>query len=373
MAFDLESLRLIWWCILGLVMIGLALSEGLTLGVCMLLPFLGGTETERQSLIKVIAPLNLSNLAWLIVLVAITFSAWSVVYAVSLASFYPLLFLILLALLLRPIALYGFGADMSDQWQQYVKKVLIISGVIPAALLGLLVGNLLKGIPFHLESDMQIRFLGDFGGLFNLFSILVALTCLALLAMYGAVFLQLRTRDELQQNARAMVIRTGALFLILFAMTGLWITHLEGYHISSEILPDAVSNPLAKFVKRGEGLWLDNYEHLPELWVIPALAFIGGGLTLWFAKSHKAYWAMLASVLSVIMVVLTFGISMFPFLVPSNISLNSSLTVWDSSASELNLRLLLWVAVFALPVMAVCSRWLFRVFADETKQAYSIE
>jgi len=354
-------------------LIGLALSEGLMLGVCMSLPVLGNSEQDRKEIIKPLVPLNLSNLAWLIALVAITFSAWPVAYAVTFASFYPLLFLISLASLFRPIALYGFSANVSDQWQQYVRKVLSISGLIPAALLGLLAGNLLKGIPFHLESDMQIRFLGDFWGLFNLFSILVTLTCLALLAMYGAVFLQLRTCDEMQQNARAMVIRTAALFLVFFAMTGLWITHLEGYHISSEILPDAASNPLAKFVKRGEGLWLDNYEHLPELWIIPALAFIGGGLTLWFAKSDKTYWAMLASVLSVIMVVLTFGISMFPFLVPSNISLNSSLTVWDSSASELNLRLLLWVAICALPLMAVCSRWLFRVFADEAKQADSIE
>jgi len=373
MISDLESLRLIWWVVLGFFMIGLALSEGISLGVSMLLPVLGKSELERKEMIKPVVPISLSNLAWFIVLVAIVFAAWPIAYAVTLASFYPLLVLMLLALLFRPLALYFFGANNDEQWQQTVKKVLGISGLVPAVLLGLLVGNILKGIPFHLESDMQIRFLGDFWGLFNLFSLLVAFTCLALLAMYGAVFLQLRTNNELQQNAKAMAIRAAMLFLILFAVTGLWITHLEGYHISSEILPNAPSNPLAKFVKRGEGLWLDNYEHLPALWVVPVFAFLAAGATLWLAKLDKAYWAMCASVLCVIMVVLTFGISMFPFLLPSNMSLNSSLTIWDSSASQLNLQLLLWVVIFALPMMVACSRWLFCLFADQSETAYLAE
>lgn len=373
MAYDLESLRLAWWVVLGLVLIGLAVSEGISIGVTLLFPMLAKTESERATLAKVIAPTCIANLAWLIVFTVTLFSAWPIAYAISMASFYPALLLVLLALLLRPIALYFFDNVEHALWQQHRHKVVAASGALPAVLFGLVIGNVIKGIPFHLESDMQIRFLGDFGGLFNLFSMLVALTCMALLAMHGAVFVQLRSSAELQLQAKAMVIRASMLFLILFAASGLWITHLEGYHVSSEILPNAVSNPLAKFVKRGEGLWLDNYEHIPALWLIPALAFLGVFAVFLLAKRDKTYWAMLASSLSVTMVVLTFAISMFPFLLPSNISLNSSLTIWDSSASQITLQVLLGIVIFALPLMALLSRWTFCLQVDQTKIAESTD
>ncbi|OAI11204.1 cytochrome d ubiquinol oxidase subunit II [Methylomonas lenta] len=365
MTIDLESLRLIWWALLGLVMVSFVLCEGLTLGVCLLLPMIGKSESQRLTLISNIVPTSMGNLAWFIAMLTIVFAAWPIAYAVTMASVYPLLLLVLLAILLRPLAMYFQHASNQPLWQQYSAKVLVVGGVVPATLLGLLAGNMLKGIPFHLDSDMRILFLGDFAGLFNLFSILAAACSVALLALHGAVFIQLKTNGELQQNAKALTLQAGVAFLLLFATAGLWIMHLEGYHIDSDILPDAASNPLAKFVKRGEGLWLDNYEHLPLLWALPVLAFMGGLAAILFAKWDKTYFAMIASSLCVSMVVLTFGVSMFPFLLPSNISLNSSMTIWDSSASHMTLQSLLWLAVFALPMMVISTRWVFCLFAKD--------
>ncbi|AEG02603.1 cytochrome d ubiquinol oxidase subunit II [Methylomonas methanica] len=359
MPVDLESLRLLGWALLGLIMVMLVLCEGLTLGVTLLLPVLGTDDRHGRNLINSIAPASMGNLAWLVVLVALLFAAWPIAYAVAMASLYTLLLPILLMLLLRPLALYFLDDCNLALWQRYGKNILAAGGLVPAALLGILVGNLLKGIPFHLDSDMRILFLGDFSGLFNLFSLLIAAVCLALLAMYGAVFLQLRAGEAMQSQAKAIVLRAGLAFLVLFAAAGLWITHLEGYHISSDILPNAASNPLAKFVKRGEGLWLDNYEHEPLLWCVPVLAFLAGFAVLGFSKWDKAYFAMIASALCVTMTVLTFSVSMFPFLLPSNISLNSSLTIWDSSASRITLQSLFWVMAVALPLMLICSRWVF--------------
>lgn len=373
MGFDLETLRLIWWALLGLVMVGFVLCEGLTLGVCLLMPVLGKTESQRLTLITSIVPFSMGNLAWFITMLAIVFAAWPIAYAVTMASVFPLMLLILLAILLRPLAMYFHHASNQPLWQQYSTKVLVVGGAVPAALLGLLAGNMLKGLPFHLDSDMRILFLGDFAGLFNLFSILVAANAVTLLVLHGSVFLQLKSSGELQQQAKAMVVRAGVAFLLLFAVTGLWIMHLEGYHIDSDILPDAASNPLAKFVKRGEGLWLDNYEHLPLLWALPGLAFTGGLVTVLLAKWNQNYPAMIASSLCVGMVVLTFGVSMFPFLLPSNISLNSSMTIWDSSAGFVTLQSLLWVAVFAMPMMMISTRWVFCLFSRSSRDQEIIE
>ncbi len=364
MNYDLETLRLIWWALLGVIAIGLAICEGLSLGVLLLLPVLANSDSARNSLIGSIAPTSLGNLAWLVAMMTVMFAAWPVAYAVSMASLQPALLMILLALLLRPLALYFADASEHPKWQLYSNKALAMSGWLPATLLGLLLGNLLKGIPFHLESDMRITFLGDFMGLLNLFALLVATTCIALLMMHGATYLLLQQPDsDVQQQAKAAQLRAGVAFLILFALTGMWISHLEGYHISSDIFPNAVSNPLAKFVKRGEGLWLDNYEHIPALIAIPTLAFIAVIASVWLAKIDRAYQAMLASTTAVGMATLTVGVSMFPFLLPSNLSLNSSLTIWDSSASLATLQALLSVSAFALPLLFFYCRWVFCLFS----------
>lgn len=361
MNFDLESLRLIWWALLGLAAIGFAISEGLTLGVTVLLPALGTTDARRRALIDSIAPTSLGSLAWLAALITILFAAWPIAYSISLASLQPLLLIVLLTWLPRPLAIFLTSCE-HPYAEQYGYKMLSTSGLIITLLLGLLVGNLIKGIPFHLESDMRIVFLGDLMALFNLFALLVAGANLALLSLHGAAYIQLKAEGGLQQQAVTLLMRAGIAFLILFALAGLWITHLEGYHISSEIFPNGPSNPLAKFVKRGEGLWLDNYEHVPALSAIPALAIVCGIAAPVLAKWKRGYFAMLASSIAVAMTVATFGVSIFPFLLPSNISLNSSLTIWDSSASQITLQSALQVAMPALPLIAVYSRWLYRMF-----------
>lgn len=365
MNFDYETLRLIFWALLVLAVLGFAAYEGLSLGAAMLLSLVGRTGTERQTIIACIAPTSLGQLAWLVVAIALLFAAWPIAYAVFFSSLESVLLLMLLAWILRPLGFYFRSASENPAWQQNWDKALSISGFLPAALLGILCGNLLKGVPFHLDSDMRIFFLGDFWGLFNPFTLLVAALSVSLFLMYGAAYLQLKCEDEMYRHSQVLVFKAGAAFLALFALTGLWITRLEGYHVTSEIFPGGVANPLAKFVKRSEGLWLDNYEHQPGLWAVPALAFLGGGATLYLSKVNRRQWAFIASAVTVVMSVLTAGVSMFPFLLPSNRSLNSSLTIWDASASQQTLSALLWVATIALPLLAIASRWTFRLWAND--------
>jgi len=222
-------------------------------------------------------------------------------------------------------------------------------------------GNLLKGIPFHLESDMRMSYLGDFWGLLNLFSLIAGLVSLFMLVMHGAVFLQLKTEGAIQERAKKAVVLATSVTLAAFALAGLWITRLEGYHVTSVINENGVSNPLAKFVKRGEGLWLDNYQHIPALWAIPVLVFVAGGLTIWLSKKDQPGWAFISSATAIAGIILTAAVSMFPFLIPSNISLNSSLTIWDASSSQRTLQIMFWATVIFLPSVLLYTRWVFKV------------
>lgn len=363
MSMDYETLRLIWWVLQILAIIGFVLCDGLALGVCMSMPLVSKTESERRAVIASIAPTSLGQQGWLIFAVALLFAAWPIAYAVFFSSLQIMLLPILLVLIGRLLGLNFRCAVAYPAWLQNWDKSIGAGGFLATALFGVICGNLLKGMPFHLDSDMRIFFLGNFGELLNPFSLLVSSVCVALLVMYGACFLQLKNTGELAKSCQALIFRSGLGFLILFVTAGLWISHLEGYHVTSEVIPNAVSNPLNKFVKRGEGLWLDNYEHLPMLWSIPVLAGLGTAATLLFARFQREYWSFLASSISVGAAVLTVAVSMFPFLVPSNRSLNSSLTIWDASASLNTLSALLIPAAIALPLMAVISRWSFSLWS----------
>lgn len=359
MLLDYEMLRLACWGLLGLFVVGFALASGIEIGVSLLLPFLNVSEAQRAELIARLAPVSAGNQVWWLVVIGVLFAGWPTVYAASFASFQSLLLLTMLALLVRPLGWY-LRSSVNAAWLPKWDRALFVSGLLPAALLGLMVGNLLKGVPFHLASDMHIAFLGSFTGLFSPFASLVAACCVALLAVHGALYLQSYADGELYQRSKGLAMSSGIAFLVLFALAGGWITHLEGYHVNTEIVANGVSNPLTKFVKRGDGLWLDNYEHEPALWALPVLAFLCGIVSLVCSKLDRANWALLASAVMVTMVILTAGVSMFPFLAPSNISLNSSLTIWDASASQVTLEALLYFAGVLLPVMAFSTRWLYK-------------
>lgn len=373
MTYDLESLRLLSWLALGLVATGFALVEGVSLGLAMISVWLGDLPVARQRLTQLSAPISFVGFAWLLLLLSALFAVWPIAYAVALSSLRPALLLLVLATLLRSLAVSFYASSLHRLWLAQVDRLLLVGGWMPAILWGLLVGNTLKGIPFHLESDMRISFLGDFMMLLNPFALLVASCTLALLVMYAASYGLLKFSGDLQQRVRGLQWRAAISFIMLFALTGLWVSHLEGYHISSEILPNASSNPLGKFVKRGEGLWLDNYEHLPALMIIPGLAFCGAIASIWLSVKNRHYFAMLASSVTLAMAVWTAYMSMFPFLLPSNLSLNSSLTLWDSSASLQALQIVLPVIFAGLPVLMLASRWLFGYIAVDLQPSAGCE
>jgi len=361
MLFDYETLRIIWWVFLGLLLIGFAVMGGFDLGVGILLPFLGKNDEERRVIINAIGPTWEGNQVWFVMAGGALFAAWPTAYAVSFSSMYFALLLTLFAMFLRPLGFDYRSKLTNPKWRENWDKALFIGGFVPALIFGVAFGNLLKGIPFHLENDMRIMYFGDLWGLLNSFSLLVGLVSVSMFIMHGAVYLQLKTVGDINVRAQKAVLKFGLATLALFAVVGYWITILDGYHIVTEIFPNAASNPLAKFVKREPGLWLDNYGHLPWLMAVPATAFISGLITIAFSLFNRPGRAFISSSLTVACIILTAGCSMFPFLIPSSISANSSLTVWDASSSQTTLNMMFWVTIIFLPLIIVYTSWVFRV------------
>ena len=360
MNFDYESLRIFAWGILLFSLIGFAISEGISLGTCALLSLVCRNHNERSILVATVAPSLYLQQSWLIALIAFVFAAWPLVYAVGFACLQALILPTVAAWLIRPFSLVLANA-LNEKWLSTFDKILSYSNLLAVLGIGLILGNVIKGIPFHLDDEMHIVFLGDIWALINPFTVLVALCCVCLTMFHGALYLQLDQRVPFADSCRSLALKAGIGFLTLFILTSLWMSRLEGYHINSEILTQVPSNPLLKFVKRGDELWMDNYQHQFMLWILPILVLIAGGLGIWFNQKQKHYAAFLSSCVAMACGILTAGLTLFPFLLPSNRSLNTSLSLWDASTSQANLSLLVPIAGIAFLMMAFLSRWSYRM------------
>jgi cytochrome d ubiquinol oxidase subunit II len=361
MIFDYETLRLIWWGLLGALLIGFAITGGFDLGAAILLPFLGKNDTERRVIINCVGPTWEGNQIWFVTAGGALFAAWPIAYSVAFSGFYFALLLTLFALFLRPIGFDYRSKLPSQHWRNNWDIALFVGGFVPALIFGVAFGNLLKGVPFYFDSDMRIFYTGSFWALLNPFALTAGLLSLSMLIMHGAVYLQIKTEGDINLRCKKVVTVFTILTLVIFALAGIWVANIDGYHITTEIHPNAPSNPLAKIVSKAPGLWLDNYAHLPELAVAPALGFIAGVLTIVLSKVGRPGMAFITSSLTLASIILTAGVSMFPFLIPSSSVMNSSLTVWDASSSLSTLKIMFWVTVVFLPIVVVYTSWVFRV------------
>ncbi|MGA3308788.1 MAG: cytochrome d ubiquinol oxidase subunit II [Xanthobacteraceae bacterium] len=358
---DYEILRLIWWLLLGVLLIGFAIMDGFDLGVAMLLPFVAREDAERRVTINAIGPFWDGNQVWLILGGGAVFAAWPPVYATSFSGFYIAMFLVLAALILRPVG-FEFRNKVADaRWRAFWDYALFAGGLVPSLVFGVAFGNLLQGVPFRIDGDLRVLYEG--GGLFELlnpFGLLSGLVAVAMLATHGAIYLTLKTDGAVRTRARDFA-KIGALAtIVLFAAAGLWVwLGIDGYAITSTVTTDGPSNPLLKTVVRQPGQWLANYSAYHWTIAAPVLGFLGPLLAILFTAARRPALAFIASALGIFGIIATAGVSMFPFLMPSDLAPAASLTVWDASSSRLTLFVMLLATLIFLPIVLIYTAIVF--------------
>ncbi len=359
---DYEILRLIWWLFLGVLLIGFAIMDGFDLGVATLLPFVARTDVERRIAINTVGPVWDGNQVWLILGGGAIFAAWPAIYAASFSGFYIAMFLVLATLILRPVG-FEFRTKMpSPAWRTFWGYALFAGGLVPSLVFGVAFGNILQGVPFHIDADARVFYEGS--GLFELlnpFGLLAGLVSVAMLATHGGVYLTLKTEGAVQERART-VVRYGALAtVVLFLLAGVWVAFgIPGYVITSPVVTDGPSNPLFKEVVRQSGAWLANYKAHPWTLAAPLLGVLGPLVAAALVAKGRAGTAFVASGVGILGVISTAGVSMFPFLMPSSIAPKASLTVWDASSSRLTLFVMLISTLIFLPIVLAYTGFVFR-------------
>lgn len=359
---DYETLRIIWWLLLGVLLIGFAVTDGFDLGVGTLLPFVAKTDTERRIAINSIGPTWEGNQVWLILGGGAIFAAWPPLYAVSFSGFYLAMFAILFALILRPVAFKYRSKRDSDGWRAGWDWALFIGGFVPSLIFGVAVGNVLQGVPFRFDDDMRIYYEGSFFALLNPYALLCGLLSVAMLVMHGAAWLQVKTDGIVAERARRYGSIAALAVIVLFALGGLFLwMGVDGYRISSVIDAAGPSNPLLKTAEHSPGAWLANYSAHPWMIVAPVLGFVGTAAALLALLGRREVMVLLFSKLAIFGIISTVGLSMFPFLLPSSLDPRSSLTVWDASSSHMTLFIMLVVTIIFLPMILAYTAWVYRV------------
>ncbi len=362
MIFDYATLKIIWWLFVGVLLIGFAVTDGFDLGVGALLPFLGRNDEERRVIINSVGATWEGNQVWFITAGGAIFAAWPLVYATAFSGFYIALILTLFSLFFRPVG-FDYRSKVEDpRWRTAWDWGLFAGGFVPSLIFGVAFGNLLQGVPFSFDQDMRVNYMGSFWALLNPFAILTGVVSLSMLLMHGATYLRIRTEGVIEKRAVAAGKYAAMLLIVSFALAGLWVFRgIEGYKIISMLSANASSTPLDKVVERSAGAWLSNYGAYPVLWLAPALGFLGAILTVMLSSKGRAIAAFVASSVSLAGVILTAGIAMFPFVMPSSSDPQSSLTIWDSVSSHGTLQIMFWVVVVFLPIILLYTSWVYRV------------
>ncbi|WP_281188276.1 cytochrome d ubiquinol oxidase subunit II [Vibrio harveyi] len=357
--FDYEILRFIWWVLIGVLLVGFAITDGFDMGVGALVPVIGKNDTQRRVMINSIAPHWDGNQVWLITAGGALFAAWPLVYATSFSGFYLAMILTLAALWLRPIGLDYRSKIEDPKWRNTWDICISISGFVPPIIFGVAFGNLLQGVPFQLNEFLMPTYHGSFFGLLNPFALLCGLVSLFMILMQGATWLQMKTAGEVHTRARNVAQLTGLLTVIAFVVAGFWIQSIEGYVIVGGIDTAAASNPLNKEVIREAGAWMNNFEAYPLLWAAPVLGVAMPLLAVLASRLEKCGIAFLTSSLGNAGVIFTAGIAMFPFVMPSSQVYAHSLTMWDATSSELTLNLMTGVAFVMVPIILAYTSWTY--------------
>jgi len=369
---DYEILRLIWWLFLGVLLIGFAIMDGFDHGVAFLLPFVARTEIERRVAINSIGPFWDGNQVWLLLGGGALFAAFPPIYAAAFSGFYIAMFLVLISLILRPVG-FEFRNKIADpRWRAFWDYALFTGGLVPPLVFGVAFGNLLQGVPFRIDNDLRVLYEGS--GLFELlnpFGLLCGLVSLAMLATHGAVYLTVKAEGPVKERAQGFV-RIGALVMIvLFLIAGIWTAFgINGYAVSGGLLPNGPSNPLLKTVTQVRGQWFANYSTYQWMMLAPALAVLGPLLTIALTAAGRAGLAFVTSAIGIFGVISTAGVSMFPFLMPSDIMPQASLTVWDATSSRMTLFVMLIATLIFLPIVVAYTGIVFRVLRGAVTAAH---
>jgi cytochrome bd ubiquinol oxidase subunit II len=332
------ALQTLWFVLWGLLWAVYFMLDGFDFGAGMLRPFLSRDETDRRVTLAAIGPVWDGNEVWLITAGGATFAAFPGTYASMFSFLYLPMLLILFSLIIRGVSIEFRNKDEGLRWRANWDRLLALSSFTAPLVLGLGFGNIFQGLLFD-----SAGYHGTFWGLFNPYGLLTAVLFIVLFLQHGALWLVFKTEGELEKRAAGLA---GALWYVVLVVAAAFLV-------------------FTAFATR----LYDNYLTHPGWILVPALAVAALGSVKVFLARSRALAAFLGSCATVLLVIATGIIGLFPNLIPSRMDPAASLTIVNSSSSQYTLRLMAIVALVFVPLVVVYQLFVYRFFRAKTTRA----
>ena len=335
---DYATLKVLWWGLVGVLLIGYALTDGYDLGVASLLPFVAKTDKERRLVINSIGPMWEGHQVWLITGGGALFAAWPYVYAISFSGFYLAMFVVLAALILRPVGFKYRSKRPSPVWRTSWDWALFVGGFVPALIFGVALGNVLQGIA--MDADHVYR--GSWLAFLNPYALLTGLTTQALFMVHGAIYLGMKTEGRLFARLFLLLKQAMLVFVLLFV-------GLTAYTLLS--LPHLT----------------DRFLQEPWLAALPFLAFLSIANVPRLINRKRFKLAFGFSSIAVALLLMVVAVELYPVLLISTLDPAWSLTVYNAASSEKALRIMLGFAAVGTPLVLGYTFFVYRTFYGKVR------
>lgn len=351
-------LQVFWFFAVGAVLILYATTAGFDYGVTLMMPFLK-KEEDRKVMLNVIGMTWDGNQTWLVFAGGALFVIWPAVYASVFSGLYAAMLCILWALFLRPPGFDYRSKIECAKWRTMWDWSLFISALVPVFIFGLLWGNLLHGVPFYFDPlFLRPMYAGNFAGLLNLPGWLCGIAALLMVLMHGAALLHRRTENGLKKRFGRLFLLFATLFLIVFTITGFvmgFVVH--GYYLL-HTPANALNHILNNVVSTERGGWILSYAKYPWKLAAPIIAYVAIIMAMSLIKVGKGFISFWLSAIGVAGIVATAGTALFPFVLPSSLKPNQSITVWNGTSTYYRLEVMFYVALVCLAVI-----FLYKIYA----------
>lgn len=331
------DLNTLWFILIAVLYIGFFVLEGFDFGVGILLPFLGKKDNERRVVINTIGPHWDANEVWLLTAGGATFAAFPEWYATLFSGFYLPLFLLLVALILRGIALEYRSKDERPEWRNRWDWAIFAGSLVAPLLLGVAFANMVRGVPI----DAEMNYVGGFFNLLNPYALLGGAATVALFVLHGAIFLCMKTTGTVLEQAQKAAAR---LWLPVVIVLGLF---LVATYISTDMLGRLGINP---------GV-------VP---IIGAVCILAVGYLL---RKNMYRWAFFMTVLTIISSFVSMFMILFPRVMVSSLNPAWSLTIYNASSSQYTLTIMTWVALIFVPIVLIYQGWSYYIFRKRVQSS----
>ena len=326
------DLNIIWFLLVGVLISGYAILDGFDLGVGSLYPWLGKTEEEKLTLLQSIGPFWDGNEVWLLTGAGAIFAAFPLVYASVFSGFYLAMMLVLLALILRAVAVEFRNHAQTARWRKRLDRLFFIGSILPALLFGVAMGNIAQGLPLNSSH----YYTGSFFDLLNFYALLLGLLGLLAFLWQGSSYIMLKTEGELQENARRVFGRIWAACVVVYVLASLY---------TFAAVP---------------ALYVNYFKHT-WFWAAPLLSVIGLAAAPLLARTARYGMTFILSSVYMAGLIATLGLGMFPNLVPA-LDPRLSLTIYNAASSDLTLKVMLIIALIGVPIVLFYTIYVYRVF-----------